>query len=163
MLWEGLPCANPVCPPTLFETSDFKLYRQQDFWEAQQRTAYFHTKPKKPQKTVIHRLAYVSLEEETPPNRFNPKWKSSSEQVIVNNFCWASDSCHREAGKSSCEHLENFVPTFRKWRVFTRCSLVYTRHQMITCNYFCFRELIFWWLQLQLPFWIPSRIDSREM
>ena len=28
---------------------------------------------------------------------------------------------------------------------------------MITCNYFCFRELIFWRLQLQLRFLIPSR------
>ena len=35
--------------------------------------------------------------------------------------------------------------------------------KMITCNYFCFGELIFWWLQLQLHFLIPSRIDSREM
>ena len=34
--------------------------------------------------------------------------------------------------------------------------------QMITCNYSCFRELIFWWLQLQIHFLIPSRTDSRE-
>ena len=25
MAWEGCPCANPLCPPTLFETSDFLL------------------------------------------------------------------------------------------------------------------------------------------
>ena len=35
--------------------------------------------------------------------------------------------------------------------------------KMITCNYFCFRELIFWWLQLQLHFLIRSWTDSREM
>ena len=32
-----------------------------------------------------------------------------------------------------------------------------------TCNYFCFRELIFWWLRLQLHFLIPRGIYSREM
>ena len=35
--------------------------------------------------------------------------------------------------------------------------------KMITCNYFCFGEWIFRWLQLQLHFLIPSRIDSWEM
>ena len=34
---------------------------------------------------------------------------------------------------------------------------------MITCNFFGFRELIFWRLQSQLHFLIPSRINSREM
>ena len=29
-------------------------------------------------------------------------------------------------------------------------------------GWFCFDKIIFWWLQLQLQFLIPSRIDSRE-
>ena len=35
--------------------------------------------------------------------------------------------------------------------------------KMITCNFFCFGELISRKLQLQLHSLIPSRIDSREM
>ena len=45
---------------------------------------------------------------------------------------------------------QDYVPSSSKWSHAT---------------FFCFRELIFWWLQLQLQllFIIPSRIDSREM
>ena len=31
---------------------------------------------------------------------------SSSEQVFLKNLCWVPDSCHRKAGKSSCELFE---------------------------------------------------------
>ena len=45
-------------------------------------------------------------------------FESSSEQVYLNNFCWVSDSCHREEGRSSHEFLG-------KKLVLTQCFVVF--------------------------------------
>ena len=45
-------------------------------------------------------------EEENPPEKIHPKQKSSCEQVLLNDFRWFPDSCHREEGKSSRELFE---------------------------------------------------------
>ena len=47
------------------------------------------------------KLLMLRLSEGNLPSQLHPKLKLSSEQVYLKNFCWAPDSCRREAGRSS--------------------------------------------------------------
>ena len=67
-------------------------------------------------------ISLSNMIQRTPPSpqKNPPRIKSSSEQVVLNNYCRAPDSCHREAGRSSSELLGKV----RKCGVFWYCWIV---------------------------------------
>ena len=68
-----------------------------------------------------------------PPEKIHPQKKRSSEQVFLNNFRWAPDSCHREEGKgspevfgkSSCERGNFIVFSDLGWALGPRINSAY--------------------------------------
>ena len=58
----------------------------------------FPFSPSPPLPAASNLLTSKLSEEENPPLKLHPKYKSPSEQVFLNNNCWIPESCHREAG-----------------------------------------------------------------